>query len=244
MKLHEQIIHDLKAKSSPEKAIGMSRYFKTGTGEYGEGDLFLGVSVPDQRSIVKRYSPLVDIDTASTLLDSKYHEVRLTGVLIVVACFTASLKENKAGATIKSPTTNQWLKLYLGKTNRINNWDLVDSSAPGILGKWLEDKERTILYRLAKSKSLWENRIAMVATLHFIRQNDFKDVFKLSKIFIKHPHDLMHKATGWMLREAWKKDATKVEEFLLEHKNSMPRTMLRYAIEKMPVSARKKMMAK
>jgi 3-methyladenine DNA glycosylase AlkD len=120
----------------------------------------------------------------------------------------------------------------------------VDSSAPGILGKWLEDKERTILYRLAKSKSLWENRIAMVATLQFIRQNDFKDAFKLSKIFIKHPHDLMHKATGWMLREAWKKDATKVEKFLWEHKNSMPRTMLRYAIEKMPVSARKKMMAK
>lgn len=244
MKLHEQIINDLKAKSSPEKAIGMSRYFKTGVGEYGEGDLFLGVSVPDQRSIVKRYSPLVDIDTASTLLDSKYHEVRLTGVLIVVACFTASLKENKARVTIKRPTTNQWLKLYLGKTNRINNWDLVDSSAPGILGKWLEDKERIILYRLAKSKSLWENRIAMVATLHFIRQNDFKDLFKLSKIFIKHPHDLMHKATGWMLREAWKKDATKVEEFLWEHKNSMPRTMLRYAIEKMPVAARKKMMAK
>jgi 3-methyladenine DNA glycosylase AlkD len=244
MKLHEQIIHDLKAKSSPEKAKSMSRYFKTGVGDYGEGDLFLGVSVPDQRIIVKRYSSHADTKTVSYLLDSKYHEVRLTGVLLAVACFTTSLKDNKAGATKKRPTTNQWLKLYLGKTNRINNWDLVDSSAPGILGKWLEDKERTILYRLAKSKCLWENRIAMVATLHFIRQNDFKDVFKLSKIFIKHPHDLMHKATGWMLREAWKKDATKVEEFLWEHKNSMPRTMLRYAIEKMPVAARKKMMAK
>ena len=240
--MHEQIIQDLKAKSTTAKAKSMSRYFKTGPGEYGEGDVFLGASVPDQRTIVKRYSTHVDTKTISYLLDSKYHEVRLTGVLLAVACFTTSLKDNKAGARIKRPTTNQLLKLYLSKTNRINNWDLVDSSAHGILGKWLEDKERSILYRLAKSKSLWENRIAMVATLHFIRQNDFKDLFKLSEIFIKHPHDLMHKATGWMLREAWKKDATKVEEFLLEHKNSMPRTMLRYAIEKMPVSARKKMM--
>ena len=243
MKLHEQIIHDLKAKSSSEKAMSMSRYFKTGPGEYGEGDVFLGVSVPDQRIIVKRYSLHADPSTASSLLDSKYHEARLTGVLLIVACFTASLKENKAGFATKGATTNQWLKLYLRKTNRINNWDLVDSSAPGVLGKWLETKERSILYRLAKSKSLWENRIAMVATLHFIRQKDFKDLFKLSKIFIKHPHDLMHKATGWMLREAWKKDSSIVESFLWKHKDSMPRTMLRYAIEKMPAPARKKMMA-
>ena len=243
MKLHEQIIHDLKAKSSSEKAMSMSRYFKTGPGEYGEGDVFLGVSVPDQRIIVKRYSLHADPSTASSLLDSKYHEARLTGVLLIVACFTASLKENKAGFATKGATTNQWLKLYLRKTNRINNWDLVDSSAAGVLGKWLESKERSILYRLAKSKSLWENRIAMVATLHFIRQNDFRDLFKLSTIFIKHPHDLMHKATGWMLREAWKKDSSIVESFLWKHKDSMPRTMFRYAIEKMPASARKKMMA-
>lgn len=138
----------------------------------------------------------------------------------------------------------KWVNLYLKNTHRINNWDLVDSSAPGVLGKWLENKDRSILYQLANSPLLWENRIAMVATLHFIRKNETQDVLKLSKLFLFHSHDLMHKATGWMLREAWKRNPGPIEKFLQVHKLQMPRTMLRYAIEKMPEEQRQFMMAK
>lgn len=246
MKLHEKILHDLKAKSSDEKAKGMSRYFKTGPGQYGEGDVFLGVTVPDQRSIVKLYSKQANIDTVSFLLNAEYHEARLAGVLILLDCFTRTLKEEKkktkSNSTVLDP--KEWIQLYLTSTHRLNNWDLVDTSAPGVLGRWLEDKDRSVLYKLAKSKMLWENRIAMVATLHFIRQHDLEDVFRLSEIFLTHSHDLMHKATGWMLREAWKKDAKRVEAFLITHKTIMPRTTLRYAIEKLPAIRRAKMMKK
>lgn len=246
MKIQDQILKELKAQGTAEKVKILSRFFKTGPGEYGEGDRFLGVTVPAQRVIVKKYSSRVNVDTVSALLDSDFHEARLTGVLLLVSCFSRSTKSQsreKKGTT-EVVTPDQWVSLYLKKTDRINNWDLVDSSAPAIVGKWLEDKDRTLLYRLAKSKLLWDNRIAMVATQHFIRHNELDDLFKLSEQFLNHPHDLMHKATGWMLREAWKKDPGRVEAFLEKHKGLMPRTMLRYAIEKMPDWRRKQLMKK
>lgn len=238
--IYQQILDDLKAKRSSSKALLLSRFFKTGKGEYGEGDLFWGITVPAQRIVVKRYSEKADLETVQHLLNSPVHEARLTGVLLLQACFDRSLK--KSDPDIEGP--EQWVTLYLKNTHRINNWDLVDSSAPGVVGKWLENKDRSILYQLANSQLLWENRIAMVATLHFIRKNETQDVLKLSKLFLSHSHDLMHKATGWMLREAWKRNPEPIEKFLQVHKLHMPRTMLRYAIEKMPERQRQLMMAK
>lgn len=240
MSIHKKVLFELKKLASKEKALLLSRFFKTGKGEYGEGDLFWGITVPAQRVVVKRYSEKGDLETVQHLLNSSVHEARLTGVLLLQACFERSLK--KSYPVNAGP--EKWVTLYLKNTHRINNWDLVDSSAPGVLGKWLENKDRSILYQLADSQLLWENRIAMVATLHFIRNKETTDVLKLSEIFLKHPHDLMHKATGWMLREAWKRKPTPIEEFLQKHKLQMPRTMLRYAIEKMPEGQRQLMMAK
>lgn len=240
MSLHEEILSELKKLASKEKALLLSRFFKTGKGEYGEGDLFWGITVPAQRIVVKRYSEKADLETVQHLLNSPVHEARLTGVLLLQACFERSLK--KSDSVMAGP--EKWVNLYLKNTHRINNWDLVDSSAPGILGKWLENKDRSILYQLADSQLLWENRIAMVATLHFIRKNETEDVLKLSKLFLSHSHDLMHKASGWMLREAWKRNPGPIEKFLQVHKLQMPRTMLRYAIEKMPEGQRRLMMAK
>lgn len=242
MTIHKEIISDLQKLANKEKAIQLSRYFKTGPGEYGEGDIFWGITVPAQRIIVKQFSGKVNLDTVQLLLDSPIHESRLTGVLLLQDSFTRSLKNQKPSNLDSRP--EDWVKLYLNNTHRINNWDLVDTSAPGVLGKWLEDKDRSILYQLAKTDSLWENRIAMIATLHFIRQKETEDVLKLSELFLTHSHDLMHKATGWMLREAWKRNQTPIEKFLYQFKSTMPRTMLRYAIEKMPASQRQIFMAK
>ncbi len=244
--VHLHILEELKAQRSSSKALILSRFFKTAKGEYGEGDMFLGVTVPAQRVIVKQYAEIANKDTIQHLLNSPIHEARLTGVLLLQACFERALKKEK---TLEKPHLSyeipaQWVALYLENTHRINNWDLVDTSAPGVLGKWLEDKDRSILYQLASGQLLWENRIAMVATLHFIRNKETEDVLKLSKLFLSHPHDLMHKATGWMLREAWKRNPGPIEKFLQIHKLQMPRTMLRYAIEKMPKSQRRILMAK
>jgi len=240
MSIHKQVLAELRKQADKEKALVLSRFFKTGKGEYGEGDLFWGITVPAQRIIVKRYSEKADLENVQHLLNSPVHEARLTGVLLLQACFERSLK--KSDPVMAGP--EKWVNLYLKNTHRINNWDLVDSSAPGVLGKWLENKDRSILYQLANSPLLWENRIAMVATLHFIRKNETQDVLKLSKLFLSHSHDLMHKATGWMLREAWKRNPGPIEKFLQVHKLQMPRTMLRYAIEKMPEEQRQFMMAK
>ena len=240
MSLHEEILSELKKLASKEKALLLSRFFKTGKGEYGEGDLFWGITVPAQRSVVKQFFGAADLETVQHLLNSSVHEARLTGVLLLQACFERSLKNSDPVRV----GPEKWVTLYLKNTHRINNWDLVDSSAPGVLGKWLENKDRSILYQLADSQLLWENRIAMVATLHFIRKNETEDVLKLSKLFLSHSHDLMHKASGWMLREAWKRNPGPIEKFLQAHKLQMPRTMLRYAIEKMPEEQRRLMMAK
>jgi 3-methyladenine DNA glycosylase AlkD len=224
MNTYQVIVKELEALSDKEKALSMQRFFKTGNGEYGDGDVFYGVSVPQQRFIAKKYAAYSEPATIISLVDSPIHEQRLTGIFILIQKFNADLKKNNA---------EQWVTLYLSKTKCINNWDLVDSSAHLILGKWLENKDRSILYDLANSTLLWDNRIAIVANLHFIRNNDFADIFKLSKIMFTHKHDLIHKATGWMLREVWKKKPQKVEEFLMTYGKIMPRTMLRYTIEKM-----------
>lgn len=231
MASYKAIVQELKKKSSKEKAAFLPRFFKTGKGEYGEGDTFHGVIVPDQRQIAKLYYATTDKETIIRLLDSPFHEERLTGLFILCHKFSESKKEGKE---------KQWVDLYLKKADRVNNWDLVDSTAHILLGQWLENRDRTILYTLAKDPLLWKNRIAIVATLHFIRKNDLKDILMLSEIMLTHQHDLIHKATGWMLREAWKRNPTSVEAFLIRHKSRMPRTMLRYAIEKMPEKQRKR----
>jgi 3-methyladenine DNA glycosylase AlkD len=231
----KEIIRDIKSKASKDKALILARFFKTGKGQYGEGDRFHGITVPDQRAIAKKHCTSTDKQTIIRLMDSAYHEERLTGIFILNQKFTEARKKGEE---------KQWVNLYLEKANRVNNWDLVDSSAHIILGQWLEDKDRSILYSLATDKLLWKNRIAVVATLHFIRKNDLKDIIKISEMMLEHKHDLIHKATGWMLREAWKKDAATVEKFLNQHAHHMPRTMLRYAIEKISESKRKRYLSK
>lgn len=224
MDLATTIAHELKSMGRPEKVKIHQRFFKTGPGEYGAGDRFHGVPVPQQRAIAQKYLTDTTSDTIQALLNSEFHEERLTAIFLLVAKFK---KDHKLGDGEK------WVTLYLKNTHRVNNWDLVDSSAHLILGVWLEDKDRSLLYKLAESSLLWENRIAVVATLHFIRKNDLTDILKLSKKLLTHPHDLMHKAIGWMLREAWSKDPKKIESFLETTAPKMPRTMLRYTIEKL-----------
>jgi len=228
---YKEIVRDLHRKSSKEKKEILQRFFKTGKGEYGEGDQFLGIVVPDQRKIAQHHAATTDKKTIIELLDSSFHEERLTGLFIMCLKFNEDRKKRNE---------KQWVDLYLKKAERVNNWDLVDSSAHIILGQWLEDKDKTILYTLARTSSLWKNRIAVVATWHFIRKkNDLTDILKLSKIMLQHQHDLIHKATGWMLREGWKKNPQQIEAFLDQYAPHMPRTMLRYAIERMKEQKRK-----
>ena len=236
MGTYQEIVRDLRATSSKEKKLVLQRFFKTGKGEYAEGDQFHGIVVPDQRKVAHHHTATTDKQTIIELLDSRYHEERLTGLFILCNKFNADRKNGKE---------KKWVDLYLKKAERVNNWDLVDSSAHIILGQWLEDKDRSILYQLAHDTSLWKNRIAVVATWHFIRkQHDLTDILALSKIMMHHPHDLMHKATGWMLREGWKKDAQPIERFLDQFASRMPRTMLRYAIERMKEQKRKSYLIK
>lgn len=226
----KEIVHDLKAHASKEKAAFLPSFFKTGKGQYAEGDRFHGIIVPHQRKIAKIHSPTTNKTTLVTLLHSPYHEERLTALFMLC---------NKFNEAKKNQQEKEWVDLYLKNAEQVNNWDLVDNTAHIILGQWLEHKERSILYTFAKENSLWKNRIAVVATLHFIRKNDLLDILQLSEIMLHHTHDLIHKATGWMLREAWKKNAKSVEDFLNKFAHQMPRTMLRYAIEKMPEPKRK-----
>jgi 3-methyladenine DNA glycosylase AlkD len=211
------------------RAKALTRFFKTAEGEYGHGDVFFGVTVPEQRRIAKQYLTL-PLTELSKLLESPTHECRLTALLILTAQF------KKAG----SKEQTRIAKFYLAHSERVNNWDLVDASAPHILGKHLLDNNRSVLYRLARSKNLWERRIAIVATFSFIRAGQFGDTIALAAILLSDTHDLIHKAVGWMLREVGKKSSQVLETFLSVHAHSMPRTMLRYAIEKFPEHKRKK----
>ena len=215
----QRIINEIKAYIDPEKARILPRFFKTGKGEYGEGDRFMGVTVPNIRKVVKS-NKHVSLDMVEKLLQSEWHEVRMCAVLLLVEKFK---KQEEAV-----------LEVYLRNTDRINNWDLVDLSAPHIVGGYLLDKSaRSLLYRLAKSESLWERRIAIVSTLAFIRNGPFEDTIAISEILLEDSHDLIRKATGWMLREMGKRKLSMLREFLSKHSGMISRTTLRYAIEKM-----------
>ncbi len=221
---------ELKAKANPEKAKILQRFFKTGKGEYGEGDIFLGISVPETRIIAQKYKDL-KFKEIEELLKSKIHEERLTALLILVHQFHgAYINGNKI-------TKKEIFNFYLKNTKYINNWDLVDLSAPKIIGEYLFglgliNETKQTLYRLAKSKNLWERRIAILATYAFIRKNKFGEILKISEMLLDDKHDLIHKAVGWMLREVGKRSQTTLEKFLKTHYRKMPRTMLRYAIER------------
>jgi 3-methyladenine DNA glycosylase AlkD len=219
---------ELRRYASKEKAKVLRGFFKTGPGEYGEGDIFLGVTVPFTRKVVRQFQDLPLSDLIK-LLRSKIHEERLLALLILVYQF------NKANAKAKEKI----YKAYLAKTKFINSWDLVDLSAPQIVGGFLVDKDRRVLYRLAKSPLLWERRIAILATFAFIRLGDFDDLFGIAKLLLGDKEDLIHKACGWMLREAGKRDLRTEEDFLRKNCQVMPRTMLRYAIERFPENKRK-----
>lgn len=230
----QNIIADLQALGNPEKAAHLSRFFKTGKGEYGEGDLFIGVTVPEQRGIAKKYRS-AGFPVLRELIASPYHEVRLTALLILVSQF----EKNKNEGFRKS-----CVDFYLSQTRYINNWDLVDLSCYKLLGVWLTDKDRSLLYTLSESVNLWDQRISIVTCMHFVRKGDFKDCLALSERLLNHPHDLIHKAVGWLLRETGKKDRQVLTDFLQTRYRQMPRTMLRYAIEHYPEEERKKYLAK
>ena len=225
----------LQEKANPAKAKILSGFFKTGKGQYGEGDIFLGIVVPEQRKIAKEFSDIT-LEDIQELLSSKIHEKRMIGLFILIK------KYEKACKTQDEKTKKEIFELYLfnAKKNNINNWDLVDLSAPNIPGNYLLDKKRDILYSLVKSQNLWERRIAILATFAFIRAKDFEDTLKISEILLNDSHDLMHKSVGWMLREVGKRDVLVLEKFLKKHYKNMPRTMLRYSIEKFDKSKRDK----
>jgi 3-methyladenine DNA glycosylase AlkD len=208
---------------NPDRAIQTARFFKTGKGEYGEGDLFIGLSNPQVQALVKEYWKFTNMADVQELINNKIHELRFAALLVLVTQFPKS-----------SPfQQNKIIKFYLKNIRQINNWDLVDCSAYKLLGKFLLHKDRQILYDLAESGHLWSERVAVVACFEFIRNGQFSDLFNLCEKFLSHKHDLMHKACGWMLREVGKRDELALEEFLDEHLFKMPRTMLRYAIERM-----------
>src|SRR3989344_1903434 len=216
-----QLKQDLQALATEERAKASARYFKTGPGQYGEGDIFIGVTVPDTRKIAKKYKTL-QLNEISELLKSKIHEYRLTALLILVEEFNNSDEKEK----------QEIYDFYLNHTKHINNWDLVDSSSHHIIGKHLKNKDKDILEKLAKSSSLWDKRIAIISTFQFIRKKDFKESLNIAEILMNDKHDLIHKAVGWMLREIGNKDQEAEKQFLNKHYKTMPRTMLRYAIEK------------
>lgn len=220
---------DLKKRASAGKAKISARFFKTGPGEYGEGDVFIGVVMPDNRLVAKMYTGL-SLPKIEKLLHSRIHEERMCALLILIEKF-------KGGS---QPDRERIYKLYLKNTKYINNWDLIDLSAPHIVGGFLADKPRDVLYGLAKAKSLWERRIAMLATFNFIYHGEHQDALKIAEILLSDEHDLIQKAVGWMLRETGKRCSEKIlEDFLQKRYKQMPRTMLRYAIERLPEARRK-----
>lgn len=228
----QAVIQALSDLSDPKKAAFFPTFFKAMSGGYGEGDLFLGVTVPNQRKVAAQFVKKTTEADLQQLIESPYHEVRLTALLILVAKFN------------KAAEKGFWVDFYLRNLRYVNNWDLVDSSAHLILGEWLFDKNRSLLYPMAQNGTLWEQRIAIISTFQFIRKNDFSDTLKIAEMLINHRHDLIHKAVGWMLREVGKRDFETEKEFLEKHYQSMPRTMLRYAIERFPTIEREYFMKK
>jgi 3-methyladenine DNA glycosylase AlkD len=218
---NQQVIKYLKNLANPEIAEHSQKFFKTGEGEYGSGDKFLGIRVPVIRKAVRKFKTL-PLNTAEELLKSEYHEIRLFALLLFVLRFNKSDNDER----------DKIFHIYTGNTVYINNWDLVDSSAHYIVGAYLQDKDRSLLYKFAESPSLWERRIAIMSTFYYIKNNEFKDALNLSEFLLNDAEDLIHKAAGWMLREIGNRDKTAEIEFLKNYYRHMPRTMLRYAIEK------------
>jgi 3-methyladenine DNA glycosylase AlkD len=235
MKKAVEVREELENMADPDKAAILQRFFKTGPGQYGEGDVFIGVMVPQSRQVAKKFIQL-PLGEVRTLLYSSIHEERLVALLILAWRYSSSSSSREEKEEI--------VKFYLNNIKRVNNWDLVDLSAPNILGAHLlvdnRHDRRRLLYRLAGSENVWERRIAIVATHQFIRNGDFSDTLKIAEMLLQDRHDLIRKAAGWMLREVGKRDAAAEEAFLEKHCRVMPRTMLRYAIERLPESKRRR----
>ena len=223
----------LRKEGDPDDAVFLQRFFKTAPGQYGAGDHFLGIRVPATRRLSREFADL-SIGDLETLLHDKWHEARLLALVILVNQYERG----------DSAERTRIYRTYLANTDRINNWDLVDLSAPNIVGAHLETRSRAVLDKLAKSKSLWERRIAIVSTYWFIRRRDFDDTLRISAALLGDSHDLIHKAVGWMLREVGKRDESVLDAFLDKHARSMPRTALRYSIERMSPAKRKRYMAR
>lgn len=226
-----EILAQLQRMGDPEHARFVAGYFRTGPGEYGEGDRFLGIRIPALRAVVREHRG-TSLETIAELLQSEWHEARLLACLLLADGYK---RADEAGR-------EAIYRLYLGNTRWINNWDLVDSSAPQVVGAHLEDRDRSVLEELARSESLWERRIAILATQHFIRGGDFGTTLRIAEMLVDDRHGLIHKAVGWMLREVGNRDRAVAETFLRRHHRTMPRTMLRYAIEKFPPDLRQRYM--
>ena len=227
--LTKRIIEALTNKANPEKASFLPKFFKTGPGEYGEGDQFLGVTVPNQRQIAKQFFKEITFEEFSELIQHPYHEVRLTGLLALVYRFEKTKSESEQ---------EKLVHFYLSHLEFVNNWDLVDSTCHQILGNFYWKREKTLFYELADSGLLWRQRIAMISSYFWIRKGEFVDAFALAKRLKNHSHDLMHKAVGWMLREIGNRDFEVELDFLKKNYQTMSRTALRYAIEKFPEEMR------
>jgi 3-methyladenine DNA glycosylase AlkD len=225
------VIRRVRELADPRRAVGLQRFFKTGKGQYGEGDKFLGLHVPQIRLLSREFAdlPLAEIEK---LLESDWHEARLLALVLLANAY------RRADSRIK----DQIYRLYLRRTDRINNWDLVDLSAPNVVGAHLSKRSRAPLHKLARSPSLWERRIAIIATHHFIQKREFDDTLRIAEILLRDEEDLMHKAVGWMLREVGKRDERTLLAFLDVHAGVMPRTALRYSIERLSPAQRKRYM--
>jgi 3-methyladenine DNA glycosylase AlkD len=230
----ERVVSALNDAADPAKARVLAGFFKTGKGHYGEGDVFIGVTVPMQRVIAKRFHDL-SLDDIEALLARPVHEERLTALLILVSQFEKA----------KDPRSRKRIfDFYRAHLSRVNNWDLVDLSAPSIAGKYLLDRDPAPLFRLAKSSHLWSRRVGIVATFAFIQEGRFDETLRIAEMLLSDPHDLLHKAVGWMLREVGKRDEAALLNFLESHAERMPRTMLRYAIERLAEKKRKDFLAR
>jgi 3-methyladenine DNA glycosylase AlkD len=229
----EKILKELKSEKNTEQAKILSRFFKTGKGQYGEGDIFWGIRVPVLREISKKFKE-ASLRDVQELLNSKVHEHRMIGMFLLIESYKKA--ENK----------KEIFDFYLKNTKNINNWDLVDLTAPNIIGFYLLEnkKERKVLYSLVKSKNLWERRIAIISTFTLLRNKEYEDTLNISELLLKDEHDLIHKAVGWMLRELGKRDKSVEIEFLDKYYKVMPRTMLRYSIEKFDLKEKQKYMKK
>ena len=229
METSDLVKNDLNSFNDKKRGADLLKFFQVFPGGYGEGDKFIGVTVPNQRAVSKKYFKEISIHEIEKLLSDEIHEYRLTATFMLVLKYQKEKDENRKQEIVDT---------YIRNIERINNWDLVDSSAHLILGPHLMERDREILYEFASSKNLWVQRVSVIATLHFIRNNQFNDTFRIAEMLLNHKHDLIHKAVGWMLREAGNRNFESEFEFLKENYKKMPRTMLRYAIEKFPEGLR------